>query len=209
MYVYEVKKWMKTSQFRNLSRAMSDKVCDILSTKSRIESDSYSSHSGTSNSSSGKKSFTVYLAADNALVKEALFSFIQHSVRQSTRLTCQSLKLPLTMVMLNVSNIVHTSDVYVNSNTTTSSKILLKSSHSQSEYYSSYPTMFDWYMISAAKHLLNWARYENRYRVFYSTYTQTSRYLKTISDHMGPDYTLKINRLKTPVWIEKDKNHWG
>lgn len=218
MYQNEVEKWMSTDTYKNLCTAMSTKVCEILSAKSVIDSQSVNTN---------KKSYSIYLAADNAIVKQALFNHIQNSIGPSTSSTCQSVHLPLKMMMLNVSSILHTSFIddplKINHNISHIKRKMMKKKskrkkrrkkNKKNKYAESreYATMFDWYMISTANQLLNWARFENRYRYYYSTYTQTSRYLKTISNKTSggqSDYTLKINGLEAPVWIAKDKLHWG
>lgn len=179
-YRSEVEDWMLTDQFYTLREAITNKICDVLSTM---------------NIDDNKKSYSVYLAADNAMVKDALFRHIQTSFSRTRDTVCPSLTLPVTVQMLNVSNIAHTSSINqdrsgVQSDTRVKNDEL------------TYSTLFDWYTISSAKTSLNWARYENRYKYFYSTFTETSYFLKKyMSKRAGPDYSLQINRVQAPEWI--------
>lgn len=165
-YASEVDDWLASHQYKNLNIGLSAQVIKALTTAS------------SNQDVPRNKSFTLYLAADSPAVKNALFSDIQLAVSKANNNNNNNnntTQLPLTVMMLNVSNLVH-----------------IKHHKNMSiESENGFALIFDWYVITMANSLVTWLRSEKRA----STYKESAVSVKQYMNYTGRSCDLRINHL--------------
>lgn len=168
-YRSEVDEWLASEQYKTLCTAIIAQIISVLSNT-------------TATASIKKAKYSVYLAADNASVKNALYRHIQLAVSSVTQADNNILnQMEVTIMMLNMSNILH-----INHHITP-----------MSHYnHDTFATMFDWYAITAANSLLSWSKNELRH----STFTQASIAMKYALNYTSPSYCLLSDQRKIPYW---------
>lgn len=168
-YRSEVEEWLASEQYKTLSTAISAQIISVLSNISTT-------------ASIKKAEYSVYLAADNASVKNVLNRHIQLAVSSITQTDSSSLtRMAVRIMMLNMTNILH-----INHHNTP-----------MSHYnHDTFATMFDWYAITSANSLLTWSKNELRQ----STYTQASIAMKYALNYSSPSYCLLYDKQKMPFW---------
>lgn len=153
LYASEVSDWMASGHHKKLLSALTSQVISVINSNSKI------------NSHSDQRIYTVYIAADNAEVKNNLFNHIQRVVSQAII----DLKVPLTLniMMLNVSNLVH----------------VRRHNITPLDSRNKFALIFDWYALATANSLLAWSKNKGRG----STYRNTLDYMKKYSELHGSE----------------------